>query len=253
MNNLTLMLTFSLIAVAMVISYKEKIGLEKDILAGSVRAVIQLTAIGLVLKYVFNLNNAPLTSLILIVMVYNAATVAAKRGAGIGHVQVISFMAILVGLVITLGSLIIFKAVSYQPSEVIPVSGMVVGNSMVALSLLYRNLLGSFADRREEVEVKLCLGATPREASKNLIRNSIKTAMVPTIDSMKTLGIVQLPGMMTGLILAGTSPEVAIKYQIMVAFMLTGAVTISGFVASYWAYRRFFNNMAQLSDEMTLI
>jgi putative ABC transport system permease protein len=247
------MLTFSLIAVAMVISYKEKIGLEKDILAGSVRAVIQLTAIGLVLKYVFNLNNAPLTSLILIVMVYNAATVAAKRGAGIGHVQVISFMAILVGLVITLGSLIIFKAVSYQPSEVIPVSGMVVGNSMVALSLLYRNLLGSFADRREEVEVKLCLGATPREASKNLIRNSIKTAMVPTIDSMKTLGIVQLPGMMTGLILAGTSPEVAIKYQIMVAFMLTGAVTISGFVASYWAYRRFFNNMAQLSDEMTLI
>jgi len=249
MNNLTLLLTFSLIVVAMAISYKEKIGLEKDILIGSVRAVIQLTVIGLVLKYVFNLDNAPLTSLILIIMVYNAATVAAKRGTGIGHVKVISFGAILVGLVITLGSLIIFNAVSYQPSEVIPVSGMVVGNSMVALSLLYRNLLGSFADRREEVEVKLCLGATPREASKNLIRNSIKTAMVPTIDSMKTLGIVQLPGMMTGLILAGTSPEVAIKYQIMVAFMLTGAVTISSFVASYWAYRSFFNNMAQLSDE----
>lgn len=66
---------------------------------------------------------------------------------------------------------------------------------------------------------------------------------------MKTVGIVQLPGMMTGLILAGTSPEIAIKYQIMVAFMLTGAVTISGFVASYWAYRSFFNNMAQLIDE----
>lgn len=249
MNNLTLVLTFSLIAVAMVISYKQKIGLEKDILTSSIRAVIQLTAIGLVLKYVFNLNNIPLTSLILIIMIYNAATVAAKRGAGIGNVKIISFIAILVGLVITLGSLISFNAVSYQPSEVIPVSGMVVGNSMVALSLLYRNLLGGFADRREEVEVKLCLGATPREASKNLIRNSIKTAMVPTIDSMKTLGIVQLPGMMTGLILAGTAPEVAIKYQIMVAFMLTGAVAISGFIASYWAYRSFFNNMAQLSDE----
>lgn len=73
--------------------------------------------------------------------------------------------------------------------------------------------------------------------------------MVPTIDSLKTLGIVQLPGMMTGLILAGTAPEVAIKYQIMVAFMLTGAVTISAFVASYWSYRSFFNDLAQLMEE----
>ncbi len=249
MTSMTLALTFSLVAVALAISYKEKIGLEKDMIVGSIRAVIQLSVIGLVLKFVFNLNNAPLTSIILLIMVYNASTVAAKRGSGIGHAGIISFAAILAGLVITLGGLIGFHAVSYQPSEVIPVSGMVVGNSMVALGLLYRDLLSSFADRREEVEVKLCLGATPREAARNLIRNSIKTAMVPTIDSMKTLGIVQLPGMMTGLILAGTSPEVAIKYQIMVAFMLTGAVTISGFIASYWAYRSFFNNMAQLVDE----
>ncbi|HWR39748.1 MAG TPA: iron export ABC transporter permease subunit FetB [Patescibacteria group bacterium] len=182
-------------------------------------------------------------------MVYNASTVAAKRGAGIVHVRLISFTAIFVGLLITLGGLLSFHAVTYQPSEVIPVSGMVVGNSMVALGLLYRNLLSSFTDRHDEVEVKLCLGAAPREAARNLIRNSIKTAMVPTIDSMKTLGIVQLPGMMTGLILAGTAPEVAIKYQIMVAFMLTGAVTISAFVASYWAYRSFFNSRAQLVGE----
>lgn len=249
MNNMTLALTFSLVAVAMAISHKEKLGLEKDIIISSIRAVVQLTVIGLLLKFVFKLNNASVTGMILLVMVYNAAAVAAKRGAGIGRVRIISFTAILAGLAITLGGLIGFHAVSFKPSEVIPVSGMVVGNSMIALGLLYRNLLSSFADRREEVEVKLSLGATPREAARNLIRRSIKTAMVPTIDSMKTVGIVQLPGMMTGLILAGTAPDVAIKYQIMVAFMLTGAVTISGFVASYWAYRSFFNDMAQLRDE----
>lgn len=248
MSSITLGLTFSLVAVALAISYKEKIGLEKDMIIGSIRAVIQLSVIGLVLKFVFNLNNGLLTSVILLAMVYNASVVAAKRGSGIGQVRIISFLAILIGLVITLGVLIGFHAVAYQPSEVIPVSGMVVGNSMVALGLLYRNLLSSFAERREEVEVKLCLGAAPREAARTLIRNSIRMAMVPTIDSMKTLGIVQLPGMMTGLILAGTSPEVAIKYQIMVAFMLTGAVAISGFAASYWAYRGFFNNKAQLVD-----
>jgi putative ABC transport system permease protein len=246
MSNLSLALTFSLVALALIISYKEKIGLEKDIIIGSIRAVVQLSIIGFVLKYIFNLNNIWVTSLILLFMIYNASTVAAKRGVGIGKVQTISFAAIFIGLIITLGGLLSFQVLSYQPSEVIPVSGMVVGNSMVALGLLYRNLITLFADKREEVEVKLCLGASPHEASRNLIRDSIKTAMLPTVDSMKTVGIVQLPGMMTGLILAGTSPELAIKYQIMVVFMLTGAVAISAFVASFFAYRGFFNKQAQL-------
>ena len=249
MNNMVLAMTFSLVLVALVISYREKLGLEKDMIIGSIRAVVQLAAVGFVLKFVFNMDNTPLTVVILLLMVYNASTVAAKRGAGIARIRRISFGAILVALIITLGSLLTFQAISFKPSEVIPVSGMVVGNSMVALSLLYRNLLGSFKDKREEVEVKLCLGATPREASRALVRASIRTAMIPTIDSMKTLGIVQLPGMMTGLILAGTSPEIAIKYQIMVMFMLTGAVTISGFIASFWAYRGFFNEKAQLAGD----
>ncbi len=249
MNNMVLAMTFSLVLVALVISYREKLGLEKDMIIGSIRAVVQLAAVGFVLKFVFNMDNTPLTVVILLLMVYNASTVAAKRGAGIARIRRISFGAILVALIITLGSLLTFQAISFKPSEVIPVSGMVVGNSMVALSLLYRNLLGSFKDKREEVEVKLCLGATPREASRSLVRASIRTAMIPTIDSMKTLGIVQLPGMMTGLILAGTSPEIAIKYQIMVMFMLTGAVTISGFIASFWAYRGFFNEKAQLAGD----
>jgi len=249
MNNMALALTFSLVLIALFISYRQKLGLEKDMLIGSIRAVVQLSAVGFVLKFVFNIDNVLLTIVILLLMVYNAAVVATKRGAGISGVRLISFCSILAGLVITLSGLLAFQAISFNPSEVIPVSGMVVGNSMVALGLLYRNLLSSFKDRREEVEVKLCLGAAPREAARTLIRSSIRTAMIPTIDSMKTLGIVQLPGMMTGLILAGTPPELAIKYQIMVIFMLTGAVTISGFVASFWAYRGFFNDKAQLVDD----
>lgn len=246
MNDLSLALTFSLVTLALGISYKEKIGLEKDIVIGSIRAVVQLSIIGFVLKYIFALNNIWFTSLILLFMIYNASTVAAKRGKGIEEVQLISFAALFIGLMITLGGLLSFHTLSYQPSEVIPVSGMVVGNSMVALGLLYRYLISAFQDKREEVEVKLCLGASPREASRNLIRSSIKTAMLPTVDSMKTVGIVQLPGMMTGLILAGAQPELAIKYQIMVVFMLTGAVAIAAFVASYFAYRSFFNKYSQL-------
>jgi len=248
MNNLSLALTFSLVLISMALSYKEKLGLEKDMLIGSARAVIQLTVIGFLLKFVFHLDNIWFTSLILLLMVYNASTVAAKRGTGIEDSLPIAFVAILSGLVVTLGSLVTFGAITYQPSQVIPVSGMVVGNSMVATSLLFKSLLSNFQAKREEVEVKLCLGASPKEASLHLLRDSIKTAMLPTFDSMKTLGIVQLPGMMTGLILAGVAPESAIKYQIMVAFMLAGAVTISSFVASYWVYRNFFTKLAQLKE-----
>jgi len=248
MSNLSLVLTFSLVLISLALSYKEKLGLEKDMLIGSARAVIQLTIIGFILKFVFNLANLWFTSLILLIMVYNASTVASKRGTGIEQSLLISFIAILSGLVVTLGGLLAFGAITYQPSQVIPVSGMVVGNSMVAISLLFKSLLSNFQNKREEIEVKLCLGAPPKEASINLLRDSIKTAMLPTFDSMKTLGIVQLPGMMTRLILAGVAPESAIKYQIMVAFMLAGAVTISSFVASYWSYRNFFTNLGQLKD-----
>lgn len=248
MSNLSLILTFSLVLLSLALSYKEKLGLEKDMLIGSLRAVVQLTLIGFVLKFIFALDNLFFTTIILMIMVYNASTVAAKRGAGIERATLISFAAIFTGLVITLGGLMSFKAIPYEPSQVIPISGMVVGNSMVATSLLFKSLLTNFQTKREEVEVKLCLGAPPKEASLSLIRDSIRTAMLPTFDSMKTLGIVQLPGMMTGLILAGVAPETAIKYQIMVAFMLAGAVSISSFVASYWAYRNFFNKFAQLKE-----
>jgi putative ABC transport system permease protein len=248
MSNLSLVFTFSLVILAMAVSYKEKIGMEKDMLIASFRAILQLIAVGAVLKFVFALDNFWFTSLILIFMVYNAATVAAKRGLGLPGAGRISFFAILSGLTVTLGCLLSVGAIRYIPSQVIPVSGMVIGNSMIATGLLFKSLLNHFRDKRDEVEIKLCLGAGVKEASATLIRDSIKTAMLPTFDSMKTLGIVQLPGMMTGLILAGTAPEVAIKYQIMVAFMLAGAVAVSSFVAAYWAYRGFFTRLAQLKD-----
>lgn len=246
MSDISLAMTFSLILLSLYLSHKDKIGLEKELIVGSIRAVVQLTLIGFVLTYVFHWDHYGLTTLILLLMVYNAATVAAKRGVGIRHILMISLVALLAGLVGTLGSLILFGTITYKPSEVIPVSGMIVGNSMIAASLVFNSLKDKFQSRREEVEIKLSLGARPKEASLDIIRETIKIAMLPSVDSMKTLGIVQLPGMMTGLILAGLSPTSAIKYQIMVAFMLTGAVTITAFTASYWAYKSFFNELEQL-------
>lgn len=246
MNDLSLAMTFVLVLLAIYLSYKDKIGLEKEIMIGSIRAVVQLTVIGFVLTYVFKLDNFAVTTLILLLMVYNAASVSAKRGKNIVHIKRISFFALLAGLIVTLGTLLLLGAIQYQPSQVIPVSGMVIGNSMIAAGLVFNNLQENFQRRREELEIKLCLGASAKEASASILRQAIKNAMQPSIDSMKTLGIVQLPGMMTGLILAGLPPTDAIKYQIMVAFMLVGAVSITAFMASYWAYKSFFTDLEQL-------
>lgn len=235
-----------LVVIALVFSYWQKLKLEKDIVVSMVRAVLQLVAVGFVLEWVFGMDSPWFTTLLLLFMIANAAQNAAKRGKGIERIFRISFLAIVIGAAITLAVLILTGIVQYIPQHMIPIGGMIIGNAMIAIGLSYKNLQASFVDQRSKVEAKLALGAETSLASAEIIRDSIRTGMIPTIDSAKTLGIVSLPGMMTGLILAGISPLVAIKYQIMVTFMLLSTTAIASFIACYLAYRGFFNERKQL-------
>lgn len=247
MNNSSLIIAFSLVIVSMGFSYFQKLKLEKETLIGAIRAVIQLTLVGFVLNYLFGLKNPIFTTLLLLFMLINAAINASNRGKGIKNGFVISFIAIGFGTVVTLAVLIIAGALKYESYQIIPVGGMIISNAMIAIGLCYKQLISNFKNKREEVETKLSLGADIRTASIEIIRESIKTGMLPTIDSMKTLGLVSLPGMMTGLILAGASPLLAIKYQIMVTFMLASTTAIATFTACYLSYKYFFNDRKQLS------
>jgi putative ABC transport system permease protein len=242
----SLMIASSLILISMFFSYFQKLKLEKEIFIGVIRAVIQLTLVGYILNYIFGLKNPIFTTLLVLFMMLNAAENASKRGKGIKHGFVISFFSILCGTFVTLFILVLAKAIKYVPNEIIPVSGMIISNSMIAIGLSFRQLNLDFKNKSDEVETKLSLGGEILPSSMDIIRDSIKTGMLPTIDSMKTLGIVSLPGMMTGLILAGTSPLEAIKYQIMVTFMLLSTTSIAAFAACYLAYKGFFNDKKQL-------
>lgn len=248
MTDFTLLLTSLLLVLALGVSYKEQLALEREWLWGAVRATAQLLAVGFVLQQLFAAEQPLFTTLMLALMCGNAAWVAAKRGQGINGAIWIAFAAIAGSLTVTLSILLACGAIQYVPAQAIPVSGMVVGNAMVATGLLFRQLLAGVRERRAEIEAKLCLGAPPAEAIRSLRRDCLRTAVQPTLDSLKTLGIVQLPGMMTGLILAGASPELAVKYQIMVAFMLAGTVSISTWLAAHLACRRFFNAAEQLDN-----
>ena len=243
----SLLIASSLVLVTLFFSYWQKLKLEKEIIISVIRAVIQLVAVGYVLEYIFGLQNPLFITLLLIFMTFNAAYNASKRGKGIKNGLMISFVSIAVGTIVTLVILIFSKAIQYEAYQIIPVGGMIISNSMVALGLCYKQMASDFKNKREEVETKLSLGADILPSSIEIIRDSIKTGMLPTIDSAKTLGIVSLPGMMTGLILAGTSPVEAIKYQIMVTFMLLSTTSISSFIACYFSYKGFFNSRKQLN------
>ncbi|HIZ52427.1 MAG TPA: iron export ABC transporter permease subunit FetB [Candidatus Enterococcus avicola] len=247
-NNLSLMFSFALVMIAVLISQKEKLELSKDILFSVLRAVIQLTIVGYVLKYLFQVNNVVLTASMSFFIVLNAAWNAHKRNPHFIKSYWDSLLAIAVSTYITMGILILSGAIQFIPSQVIPISGMIASNSMVAIGLCYRNLSSKFHDQRQQVLEKLALGATIKQASQPILRESIKVAMQPTIDSAKTVGLVSLPGMMSGLIFAGVDPVHAIKYQIMVTFMLLSTTSLGSIIAGYFGYKKYFNEHLQFVD-----
>ena len=246
MNTMSLVIASLLILIPIVISYKEHLGIEKDIIISILRAVIQLVLVGYVLEAIFNLKKPLFTMILVLIMIINAALNTKKRGDKIDNVVRISFVSILIGSFITIVILVLLGLIKFTPNEIVPIAGMIVSNSMIAIGLSYRNLNNSFESKRAEIEVKLSLGANIKEASEKILAESIKIAIMPTIDSAKTLGIVSLPGTMTGLILGGASPLTAIKFQIMVTFMILSSASISTMISAYLSYKSFFNKRQQL-------
>ena len=245
-SNESLGLALILVLIALLVSKKEKLGLEKDIVWSIARAIVQLIIVGYVLKYIFDLNNRWLTVVMVLFICINAALNARKRSRNIGNAFLLSFIAITVSTTLTLVILVLSGSIEFMPMQVIPISGMIAGNAMVAVGLCYSNLNQRFTDNRQKIQEMLSLGASIKIASGRLIRDSIRAAMIPTVDAAKTVGLVSLPGMMSGLIFAGIDPVKAIKYQIMVTFMLLGTASISTIIAGYLAYRRFYTARAQL-------
>ncbi|MBW7988253.1 ABC transporter permease [Lactobacillus helveticus] len=245
-SNLSLVLAFALVLVSIAISAKEKLGLTKDILTSVFRAIIQLVIIGFVLKFIFHVDQLWLTIVSTLVIIFNASWNANKRDPNPHCSLWNSIIAEAIGTYVTLGLLIFSGVIKPIPMQVIPITGMIAGNEMVAIGLCYKALHDSLNDLHQQVLEKLALGSDIKLASMPILRRSIKTAMQPTIDSAKTVGLVNLPGMMSGLIFAGINPVYAIKYQIMITFMLLSATSLGAVISGYLAYKNYFNEQMQL-------
>lgn len=247
MSTTALALTGLLLLFPIIVSYKEKLHIIKDLLIATVRAIIQLFILGFLLHFIFGVNQTWLLIVFVLVIIINASWNTISRASPVmHHVFWISFVAIFVGVALPLVGVVLTGAIEFKPNEVIPIAGMLGSNGLIAINLAYQNLDREFVKEMSQIESKLALGANPKLSSKETIRNSVKTAIVPTIDSVKTYGIVSIPGMMTGLIIGGVEPLQAVKFQLMVVFIHTTATIMSALIATYLSYKQFFNHRDQL-------
>ncbi|CAC5964163.1 ABC transporter ATP-binding protein [Staphylococcus aureus] len=247
MSNTALGLTALLLVIPIIISYKEGLHIIKDLILATLRAVVQLIILGFLLHYIFKINDKWLLVLCVFVIIVNASWNTISRSSPVmHHVFLISFVAIFVGTALPLVGTIATGAIQFTANEVIPIGGMLANNGLIAINLAYQNLDRAFVQDGTNIESKLSLAATTKLASKGAIRESIRLAIVPTIDSVKTYGLVSIPGMMTGLIIGGVPPLQAIKFQLLVVFIHTTATIMSALIATYLSYGQFFNARHQL-------
>ncbi len=234
-------LSLVLVGLAAAVALRQRLGLGGDLVIATVRAAAQLAAVGAVLLLVFNHAGIPGALGWVALMVLVAGQVAGRRGAGLPHARLLCTVAVAVGPTATLGLLIALRVVGAEPRIVIPVGGMVVSGAMQATAVTVVRLAEQARAHRAAIEARLCLGLPATEAFRPHERTALRTAMMPPVDSTKVVGLISLPGAMTGLILAGVAPLTAIRYQIVVMYMLLAAAAVSALTAVWLARRVLFD------------
>ncbi len=232
-----------------------RLGVEWQLMIAAVRTTVQLLLIGMVLKTVFGYAELHWVGLIAVVMLLIAGREVMARqqhrlagwwGFGVGTVSmfVSTFVITIMALLVVIGT-----EPWYRPQYAIPLLGMMLGNTMNGIALGLDRLTTGAREQRPIIEARLILGQTWNQAVTDIRRNSMRTGMIPIINAMAAAGLVSLPGMMTGQILAGTPPMEAVKYQILIMFMITAGTGFGTMAAVWLAARRLFDERHRLRIE----
>jgi putative ABC transport system permease protein len=239
-----------LVVAAGVISVVLRLGIERRLAVASVRTVVQLGLIGVVLERVFALGEPlPVVAILLLMTVFAAREASQRTSQGYRGIMIDAWIAMAASCFVVGG--VVTQAVVgvdpwYEPRYVIPLLGMILGNSLTGIALGLDRFLDHLAVRHAEVELRVAFGASRREALSAPLRDAVRTGLVPIVNTMSAAGIVSLPGMMTGQILAGTPPLQAVAYQIVVMFMIAAAAAGGAMLVVLLAGRHFMGGDAML-------
>ncbi len=239
---LALALVFSLIAGGCSVALK--LGLGKDIAIGTVRTFAQLLLMGWVLGWVFQADSPWLVMGLFLVMAGAAAHTARGRvkekAVAFAWPMYGSMAAVYLLVTVTVTGAIVAADPWWKPQYFLPIGGMVLGNSMNSVAVALDRLFSDLRAHAATVEMKLCLGADASEASADVLRGAVRAGMIPAVNSMMAVGLVSIPGMMTGQILGGNDPSQAIRYQIVVMLMIVGATALGSTLLTLIIRRRCF-------------
>ncbi len=247
-----LVASLGLMALAIVLSARDGLGLEKDMAVGTVRAAVQLFAVGLLLALLFQHEHPVAVLGLLAVMVMVAGWTAARRisyGPGTGVLFRYATLAVLVSgavVLIPVFTFVIRPARWYEARLLVPISGMILSNGMNGVALVFERVFASVHDDAASVEQLLSLGATPQQAVERHTRAAVRAALRPTINALLTVGLVALPGMMTGQIVSGTAPGQAVRYQLVIMYQLVAVAAVAGAMAARFARALSFTPQKQL-------
>jgi putative ABC transport system permease protein len=238
----------ALVAVAVAVSIWWKADLETDIVVAVVRSFVQLTAIGYVIKLIFDSDQVVFIVALLVVMVLFGAFTARRRARKVPHPLRPLLVALSLAAIVTVGIVLALGVFPATPQYMVPVGGMVIGNAMTSAAVALNRLGDEVEAGARQIEATLALGATAAQAAAPIVRRSLRSGMITLVDSTKTTGVVFFPGTMVGSLLAGASPTAAVRLQLILLWVLLGAVALSGLTATTLAYRSFFTPAQQLRE-----
>lgn len=238
----------ALVAVAIAVSLWQRAEVEGDIAIAVLRSFVQLTAIGYVIKLIFDADELLLAAALIAAMVVFGALTARGRARRVPG----AFWPLLAALALagagTLGLVVVLGVFDPQPRYLVPVGGMVIGNAMTAAAVALNRLGDDVADSVGQIEATLALGATATQAVRPIVRRSLRSGVIPLIDSTKTTGLIFFPGTMVGMLLAGAAPIDAVRLQLILLYVLLGSVALAALTAVLLAYRNFFTPAHQLRE-----
>ena len=236
-----------LVLVAIGISWWAGLRLERDLFTAAVRAAAQLALLGLVLVAVIAPGQPiALSWLWVAVMIVFAGWTVQRRVQTVPRLWLLSMGAFGASAVVTLGVLFGFGVFPVNGTTVVPLAGMMIGNSMTATVLVARRVTTEFKDKRLEIEARLALGQPSSQAARPYLRESLRMALIPQIETTKAVGIVFLPGLMTGLLLAGVDPLDAVQAQVVIMYLVLGSVAVTTSVIALGLRRMLFTDAHQL-------
>lgn len=231
--------SLSLVAVAAALSAVQRLRLGTAIVWAAARALVQLVLVGVALVFVLDpAQPIALAFVWVVAMVVYAATIVVRRTPEVPGMFGLAVAAFGASAVVSLGLLFVTGVFEFSARTLVPLAGMMVGNAMLASVVVTRRVAEDVRDRRDEIEARLALGLPSRAAMAPTVRSAVRTALVPQIETTRTVGLIFLPGTMTGLILAGASPADAVLVQLAVMYLILGSTATTTAVTGIGLVRR---------------